>query len=147
MSSKQKEPSDEEKVNALVVEIRVLEGTLNELTARQNLLERALVENRAALAAINGLSEAKTNEILTQIGGGAMLRSTPPSTEKILVNVGASVVIEKTRDEAVALLEGRTKEVENSMMSIQSQANQIAERLEADRQYLQTLVSQSTQKG
>ena len=141
------ESTEEEKVNSLVVEIRVLEGTFNELSARQNMLERALMENRAALDAISALSEAKTNEILTQIGGGAMLRSTPPSTDKILVSVGASVVIEKTRDEAVALLQGRTKDVEASMMSIQSQRNQIAERLEVDRQYLQTLVSQSNKKG
>ncbi|MDG7027428.1 MAG: hypothetical protein JRN16_03340, partial [Nitrososphaerota archaeon] len=57
------QPSAEEAVNEILVEIRVLEGTYNELTARQNLLERALLEGRAALDAIKGLQE-KTSEVL-----------------------------------------------------------------------------------
>ena len=46
------QPTAEETVNALLVEVRVLESTYNELTARQNLLERALLESRAALDSI-----------------------------------------------------------------------------------------------
>jgi len=64
-----KEPTAEETVNALVVEIRILEGTYNELSARQNLLERALLEGRAALESIKGLAGQQSGEILTQIGG------------------------------------------------------------------------------
>jgi len=51
-----KKPTAEETMNALVVEARVLESTYNELTARQNLLERALLESRAALDSIKELS-------------------------------------------------------------------------------------------
>jgi prefoldin alpha subunit len=142
LSSKDKQPTDEEKVNAVVTEIRILEGTFNELSARQNMLERALLESRAALEAIKGLSESKEAEVLTQIGGGVLVRSSPPSVDRVLINVGASVVIERSRDEAVAMLESRSREVETSVLSIQSQRNEIAERLEVDRQYLQTLISQ-----
>ena len=49
------QPTAEETVNALVVEIRVLESTFNELTARQSLMERALLDSRAALESIWGL--------------------------------------------------------------------------------------------
>jgi len=142
-----KETSDEERLNTLVVEIRVLEGTYNDLTGRQNLLERALLENRAALDAIKGLSEKGSTEVLTQLGGGAMVRSQPPNVDRVLLNVGANVVIEKTREEAVALMEARAKEVERSIVSIIGQRNEIAERLEADRQLLQTLASRASQKG
>ena len=137
---------DEERVNALVVETRILEGTYNELTSRQNLLERALIENRAALDALKGLDENPSKEVLTQIGGGAMLRSTPPSTDKVLVSIGASVVIEKPKDEAVAVLEGRTREIEKTLMSIIGQRNEIAERLNADREVLNALLSRANQK-
>jgi prefoldin alpha subunit len=129
-----------------VVEVRVLEGTYNELTSRQSLLERALLESRSALEAINGLGEKPSNEVLIQIGGGAMLRVPPPSTDKVLVNIGASVVTEKTKEEAVAILEARNKEVEKTVFSIMNQRNEIAERLEADRGLLQTLLAQG-QKG
>ena len=137
-----RQPTAEETVNALVVEIRVLEGTYNELTARQNLLERALLESRAALESIKGL-DGKSTEVLTQIGGGAMLRSSPPSTEKVLINVGASVVIEKSKEEAVAMLEDRSRDVEKTIVSLVGERNEIAERLNSDRDLLNNLVAKS----
>ena len=139
--------TDEDRVNALVVEMRVLEGTYNELTSRQNLLERALIENRAALDALKGLGERPTDEVLTQIGGGAMLRSPPPETDKVLLGIGSNVVIEKPKDEAVAMIEGRTRDVEKSLVSVIGQRNEIAERLDADRQVLNTMLSRQNQQG
>jgi prefoldin alpha subunit len=142
-----KASSDEDRLNQLVVEVRVLEGTYNELTSRQNLLERALLENRAALDAIGGLGEDPPGEVLTQIGGGAMLKGPPPKTEKILVNVGSNVVIEKPKEEAVSILENRGKELEKTVLSIINQRNEIAERLESDRQILQSLMGQQDQSS
>jgi hypothetical protein len=40
-----KQPSEEEALNSLIIEVRVLENTYNELSSRQNMLERALLEN------------------------------------------------------------------------------------------------------
>jgi len=141
-----KQPTAEETVNALVVEIRVLESTYNELTGRQNLLERALLEGRAALDSIKGLSDDAHSEVLTQIGGGAMLRSQPPSTDRVLVSIGSNVVIEKSKEEAVALLEERSRDVEKTIMSIIGQRNEIAERLNSDRELLNNLVARSQQE-
>lgn len=136
------QPTAEETANALVVEIRVLEGTYNEYTARQNLLERALLESRAALESIEGL-DGQSKEVLTQIGGGAMLRSPAPSTDKVLLNIGANVVIEKPKEEAVAMLEERSREVEKTIVTLAGQRNEIAERLNADRDLLNNLVAKS----
>ena len=129
-------------MNAIVVEIRVLEGTYNELTARQNLLERALLESRAALESIEGL-DGKSPEVLTQIGGGAMLHSPPPSTDTVLINVGANVVIEKPKEEAVAILEERSRDLEKSIVSLVGERNQISDRLNADRDLMNNLVAKS----
>ncbi|HXW94846.1 MAG TPA: hypothetical protein VEJ19_03990 [Nitrososphaerales archaeon] len=137
-----RQPTAEETVNALVVEIRVLEGTYNELTARQNLLERALLEGRAALESIKGL-DGKSPEVLTQIGGGAMLHSPPPSTDRVLINVGANVVVEKPKEEAIALLEERSREVEKTIVSLVGERNEIADRLNSDRDLLNNLVAKS----
>ena len=136
-----KEPTAEETVNALVVEIRVLESTYNELTARQNLLE-----SRAALESIKGLSGQPPAEVLTQIGGGAMLRAQPPSTDKVLVSVGSNIVIEKPMDEAVAMLEERSRDVEKTIVSILGQRKEIADRLSSDRDLLNNLVAKSQQE-
>ncbi len=140
-----KQPTEEETVNALMVEIRVLESTYNELSTRQSLLERALVENRAALDALNGLGDKPSQEVLMQIGGGVMLHSPSPSTDKVLVSIGASIVIEKPKAEAVALLEGRSREVEKTIISIAGQRNELAQRLDSDRQTLNSFVSRQSE--
>jgi prefoldin alpha subunit len=142
-----KETSDDEKLNSLLVEVRVLEGTYNELTSRQSLLERALLESHAALDAIKGLGEKPPNEVLTQIGGGAMLRGPPPATEKVLVNIGSNVVVEKPKEEALTLLEARSRDVEKTIISLIGQRNEIGERLESDRQLLQSLLAKQGQQG
>jgi prefoldin alpha subunit len=141
-----KQPSPEETVNALLVEVRVLESTYNELTARQNLLERALLESRAALDSIKGLDGKPAGEVLTQIGGGAMLRSQPPSTDHVLVSIGSNIVIEKSKEEAVAMLEERSRDVEKTIVSLIGQRNEIAERLNSDREVLNNLVARSQQE-
>jgi prefoldin alpha subunit len=139
------QPSAEDSVNALLMEVRVLESTYNEFTSRQNLLERALLESRAALDSIKGLSD-HSSEVLTQIGAGAMLRSPPPSTDKVLVSIGASIVIEKTKEEAVAMLEERSRDVEKTIVSVLQQRNEIAQRLNSDREILNSMVSGSQER-
>ncbi len=141
-----KQPTEEEALNSLIIEVRVLENTYNELSSRQNMLERALLENRAALDTLNGLGDKPADEVLTQIGGGAMLRSPPPSADRVLISVGASVVIEKPKAEAVAILEGRSRDVEKSIVSIIGQRNEIAERLQSDRQVLNSLMARQNQE-
>jgi prefoldin alpha subunit len=137
------EQSAEDRVNSLAVEVRILESTFNELTARQNLLERALMENKAALEALKEIGERKPVEVLLQIGGGALVRCAPPAVDKVLVNVGSNVIIEKSKDDALVLLEARAKQAEQTIISIIGQRNEIAERLETDKQVLQVLLSPS----
>ncbi|HXW37050.1 MAG TPA: prefoldin subunit alpha [Nitrososphaerales archaeon] len=139
--------STEERINSIVVETRILESTFNELSARENLLERALIENRAALEAIKSLADGKTTDVLMQVGGGTLLKSAAPSTDRVLVNLGANVVVEKSREEALAMIEGRAKELESTITTLLRQRSEIAERLEADREVLQTLLSRADQKG
>jgi prefoldin alpha subunit len=140
------QPTPEETVNALAVEIRVLESTYNELTNRQSMLERALLESRAALDSIKGLTDAAQSEILLPIGGGALLRAEPPSADRVLVSVGSNVVVEKPKEEAVAMLEERSREFEKTIVSLAGQRNEIAQRLNSDRELLNNLVARAQQE-
>jgi len=132
--------SEEERMNRLLVESRLLESTFNELTNRQGVLERMLIESRASLDTIRDIGSASTEEVLIPVGAGVLLRSSPPQADKVLVSVGANVVIEKSKEEAEKMLEGRAKEIEENIISILSQRNQIAQRLDADRTALQALI-------
>jgi len=72
-----------------------------------------------------------------------MLHSPPPSTERVLINVGANIVIEKSKEEAVAMLEERSRDLEKSIVSLVGERNEIADRLNSDRDLLNNLMAKS----
>jgi prefoldin alpha subunit len=144
--------SEEERMNRLIAESRMLESTFNELTNRQGMLERILIESRSSLETIRGVASASSEEVLVPVGAGVLLRGSPPKADKVLISIGASVVVEKTKEEAEKMLEGRAKDIEESIMTLLSQRNQIAQRLEADRRALQAFIErqeaeQTSQQG
>jgi len=132
--------SEEERMNRLIAESRMLESTFNELTNRQGMLERILIESRSSLETIRGVATTATEEVLIPVGAGVLLRGPPPKADKVLMSIGANVVIEKGKEEAEKMLEGRAKEIEENIITLLSQRNQIAQRLEADRRALQAFI-------
>ena len=136
---------DEEVVNNLVSEVRVLESTYNDLSARQNLLERMLMECQSSLATIKGLSSSTEKDALIPVGGGILLRAAPPSTDKVLVNIGANVVVEKTQEAATKFMESRMHDLEEDIGAVASQRGQIAGRVDSDRRALNSILSRQGQ--
>jgi len=132
--------SEEERMNRLIAESRMLESTFNELSNRQGLLERMLIESRSSLETIRGVASDPTEEVLIPVGAGVLLRGSPPKADKVLMSIGAAVMIEKSKEDAERMLEGRAKEIEENIITLLSQRNQIAQRLEADRRALQAFI-------
>ena len=138
--------SEEERMNRLLVESRMLESTFNELTNRQGMLERMLIESRSSLDTIKQIGAASTDEVLIPVGAGALLRASPPKADKVLMSIGANVVVEKSKADAEKLLEGRSKDIEENIIAILNQRNQIAQRLELDRRTLQAFIDRQEQQ-
>ena len=138
--------SEEDRMNRLLVETRMLESTYNELTNRQGILERMLIESRASLDTIKTVGSASTDEVLVPVGAGVLLRGSPPKTDKVLVGVGANVVVEKSREEAEKIMETRAKDLEENIIAVLNQRNQIAQRLDTDRRTLQAYIDRQEQE-
>ena len=62
------------------------------------------------------------------------------------MSIGANVVLEKSKEAAEKMLEGRSKDLEENIITILSQRNQIAQRLEADRRTLQAFIDRQEQE-
>lgn len=137
--------SEEERMNKLLLESRLLESTFTELTNRQGMLERMLIESRASLETIKQIGSAATDEVLVPVGAGVLMRASPPKSDKVLVSIGASVVVEKSKEDAEKILEARSKELEENIIAILTQRNQIAQRLELDRRTLQSYLDRQEQ--
>jgi len=115
------------------------------------LLENGRME---ALAAIESLEEMLTTEdgtVLLQIGGGASVRAKVTDPEKVLLAIGADVIVERSNKDAVEFLKERVMEMEASAKKVaetldrlRGQMNEINKRIEAG--YQQAMASGQMQE-
>ena len=93
-----------------------------------------------AIAAIETLTELATSEdgtVLLQVGAGASLRVKVLEPEKVLLNIGAEVIMERSNADSIEYLKDRITEMEASekkvaetLNRLQSQINDIGKRIE-----------------
>ena len=98
---------------------------------------------RDANSAIKSIQELKANpdsESLVPIGMGTFIKTKSIPDEKIVVNVGAGVAIEKDHDSALNYLESKIKELEVALQETNSQRQQIAANIEQGKQQMQQIM-------
>ncbi len=102
------------------------------------MLENGRMEAHAAIETLDAMLSADDGVVLLQIGGGASVRAKVLEPDKILLSIGAEVVIEKSNKDAVEFLKERIIEMEASQKRVaetldrlRSQMNEINKRLES----------------
>jgi prefoldin alpha subunit len=113
-------------------------GQQAEIFASQlELMENGRMEALSAVEALQGISEADDGTVLLQIGGGASIRARVLEPDKVLLNIGAEVIVERTNKDAVEFLKDRVIEMEASEKKVvealdrlHNQMNEINKRLE-----------------
>ena len=102
------------------------------------LLENGRMEALAAIESLEAMLASEDSTVLLQIGGGASVRAKVLEPEKVLIAIGAEVVVERTNREAVEFLKERIMEMEASAKKVadaldrlRSQMNEINKRIES----------------
>jgi len=102
------------------------------------MLENGRMEALAAIETLEAMLSADDGVVLLQIGGGASVRAKVLEPDKILLSIGAEVVVERPNKEAVGFLKERIMEMEASQKKVaetldrlRSQMNEINKRLES----------------
>ena len=139
MASRSKE---EEELRKLSVEMRFLEQTAETLQQRMSMMNAAITDLTYANMTLEGIEQEKENaELLVPIGGSSYVKVKLANPDKVVVGMGAGVSIEKTLPEAKAIVKERLEELEKTMRSAQQQFAQVAERVNAGRNRLESLLS------
>ncbi|HEX6294758.1 MAG TPA: prefoldin subunit alpha [Nitrososphaeraceae archaeon] len=134
----------EQRINELVQHSRTLELYLNEVLERETTVTKLIEEARLASYALQNISLDKENEALMPIGIGVYLKTNIPSIDKLLVNVGAGVAIEKTREDTLNYIESRIKEFEIGLNQLRDQKKQITSQLEQIQQQVNSMLHQAS---
>jgi prefoldin alpha subunit len=124
----------------LAIELRMLEGYFNEINTRESLLARAVMESRAALEAIRSFRINEASDFLVPIGGGVFMEASAKPPDKLIVNIGANVMVEKTKDSTTNFLEERTKEIESAISNLEAQKAELAKRIDANRTAISSIL-------
>jgi prefoldin alpha subunit len=101
------------------------------------MLENGRMEAHAAIETLEAMLSAEDGVVLLQIGGGASVRAKVLEPDKILLSIGAEVVVERSNKDAIEFLKERIMEMEASQKKVaetldrlRSQMNEINKRLE-----------------
>ena len=131
-------------VNEVEREVQVLQHYLNEygqqmemLSQQLQMIENGRAEAAAAVETLTALAASEDGTVLLPVGGGASLRVKVLEPDRVLLSIGANVIVERQNAEARDFLEDRMVEMEASakrlaetLGKIQGQANEVARRLD-----------------
>tara|TARA_B110000014_G_scaffold24166_1_gene15322 strand:- start:936 stop:1361 length:426 start_codon:yes stop_codon:yes gene_type:complete len=135
--------SEEQQAQQLMQQLQMLENHFTQLAQQENTIVNII---REANSAIQSISETKTkteSDSLVPIGMGVYIKSKIQSKEKIIIDVGSGVAVEKDQNSAINWLESRLKELEIALQNVSSQRKQVADNLEIGKQQMQNIMQKS----
>lgn len=129
-SKQQQLAAMEQRINEMVQQSRVLEAYMNDVMTRQMTVARLVEEARLASTTIQSISSDSDVESLMPVGIGVYVRTNVPPIKKLLVNLGAGVAVEKSREDALNYVESRIKEYDIAARQLETQRRELEMRME-----------------
>lgn len=135
-----------EQAQQLIQQMQVLETYLADLNQKEASLLSVLRETSSAIESIKSLKEKPDSETLVPVGMGAYVQSRISSSNKVFLNIGASIVMEKDSDSAINYLEARIKEIQVAVQDTFAKKQDVAARLEQGKAQMNQLMQAAAQR-
>lgn len=132
-------PGGEEEVRKLLAAYQQYQAQADGIMQQLSLTQMTAEGLERALVAIEALGKAEVGqEILVPIGSGSFIHGSLASKEKVVLNVGAGVSIEKTATEAKDILKVRKAEVLEGSKNL----NVVLAKIDQEMQKIQAIMQQ-----
>ena len=135
----------EEQAQQLMQQMQMLETYFSDLSQREGTFMNVLREATAAIESIKSLNQKSDSDTLVPIGMGTYIPTKISSNNKIILNIGAGVAVEKDFDSAINYLEARIKEIEIALQDNAAKKQDAAARLEQGRAQINQLMQAESQ--
>ena len=135
----------EEQAQQLMQQMQMLETYFTDLSQREGTLLSVLREAISAIESIKSLREKTNSDTLVPIGMGTYVQTKILSNDKIVLNIGAGIAVEKTYDSAINYLEARIKEIEVALQDTSAKKQEALARLEQGKEQMNQLMQESSQ--
>jgi prefoldin alpha subunit len=125
-------PSKEDQFRRVVYELQLMDGSVQVLQQRMQILSAALADLRLAQQSLNDLKNVDAETpILIPVGGGTFVNAELGEIKKVIVGVGADVSVEMELDKAIADISSRLEEVEKAQAAVDQQLTQIVAQMQS----------------
>ena len=135
----------EEQAQHLMQQLQMLETYYGDLSQREATLVNVLREAISAIESIKVLREKPDSDSLVPIGMGTYVQTKISSANKIILNVGAGIAMEKTYDSSINYLEARIKEIEVAIQDTTARKQDAMARLEQGKEQMNQLMQQTSE--
>ena len=136
----------EEQAQQLLYQMQMMEGYLSELTQKESTIVSIIREASSAIQSLKIVDNKTDNETLVPVGLGTFVKTKVVPNEKLILNIGAGIAVEKDKDSAINFLELRLKEMQVALQETSNQKQQIAANLEHGKQQMEQLLAMSRNK-
>ena len=134
----------EQRINEMVQQSRILEAYMNDIVTKEATIVRLIEEARLGASALHNIVQENQTESLVPVGVGVYMKALIPPIDKLLVNVGAGVTIEKSKQDAINYIESRIKEFEVASRQLAGQKQQIEMRMAQIQEQINHMLQQSS---
>ena len=132
-------PGGEEEIRRLLAAYQQYQAQADGIMRQLSLTQLTAEGLERASTAVGALNRAEVGqEIMVPIGSGSFIHATLASKEKVVLNVGAGVHIEKDAAEAQEILKVRKAEVQEGSRKL----NEVLSKIDQEMQKIQTVMQQ-----
>ena len=136
----------EEQTQQLLYQMQMLEGYFSELIQKEQAIISVFREASSAVVSLKAIDNKTDSETLVPLGLGTFVKTKLIPNQKLILNVGAGVAIEKDQNYAINFLESRLKEMQVALQEIGGQKQQVSASLEQGKQQMNQLMTASRSK-
>ena len=136
----------EEQTQQLLYQMQMLEGYFSELTQKEESIISVIREASSAVVSLKAIDNKTDSETLVPMGLGTFVKTKLIPNQKLILNLGAGIAIEKDQNYAINFLESRLKEFQVALQDISGQKQQVSASLEQGKQQMNQLMAASRSK-
>jgi len=135
--------ANEEQIQEKYLHLQLIAQTLRQVQQQLQLLDEQGAEIEKMTDGLGTLMETKIGtNLLVPVSEGIFVQAMLKDKEKLLVNVGSNVVVEKTAEETRFLLQTRNQELKEHREELKKQNEELIEAATALQDELNKLITQ-----
>ena len=130
------------------MQMQLLKQQMNALLEEKMLIDEKVSEVAVTIDALQNLGKVKKgDEIWSGLGSGSFMRSDVKDIDRVLISVGAGVLIKEERSRAIDILRSRLDELNKIDRDLIAEINKFSDQINRLEPEIQRLAQEESKKG